>query len=62
MAARSDRAGMQMDAIRTASTHVIILPAGRAIRVPLRPNSLFTLARPSSSITFSSIQTKMLSS
>ena len=33
MAARSDRAGMRMDATRTASTHVI-LPAGRAIRVP----------------------------
>jgi hypothetical protein len=54
-------AGMQMDATRTASTHVI-LPAGRAIRVPLRPNSLFTLARPSSSITSASIQNKMLSS
>jgi len=39
-----------MDATRTASTHVI-LPAGSAIRVPLRPNPLFTLARPSSSIT-----------
>jgi hypothetical protein len=44
MAARSDRAGMQMDATRTASTHVI-LPAGRAIRVPLRPNPLLTLAQ-----------------
>jgi hypothetical protein len=50
---------MQMDATRTASTHVI-LPAGRAIRVPLRPNSLFTLAR--LSITSSSIQIKKLSS
>jgi hypothetical protein len=52
---------MQMDATRTASTHVI-LPAGRAIRVPLRPNPLVTLARPSSSITSASIQIKMLSS
>jgi hypothetical protein len=51
---------MQMDATRTASTHVI-LAAGKNDPGSLHANLLFTLAR-LLPLTSSSIQTKMLSS